>query len=58
METGARCDYKDSLLRQIVFIVPVLNLLVILVEIVLVLSDEKGIRLGDKIAKTMVIEEA
>ncbi|MCK4936770.1 MAG: RDD family protein [Elusimicrobiales bacterium] len=56
-ETGTRCNYKDSVIRQIVFVVPILNFLVALVELVVVLSDDKGIRLGDKLAKTMVIEE-
>ncbi|MEA3307826.1 MAG: RDD family protein [Elusimicrobiota bacterium] len=56
-ETGERCNYKDSVLRQILFIIPIVNLLIALIEFVLVLTDTKGIRLGDKIAKTMVIEE-
>ena len=56
-ETGARCNYKDSVLRQILFIIPLVNLLIAFVELILVLTDSKGIRLGDKIAKTMVIEE-
>ncbi|MBU2530782.1 MAG: RDD family protein, partial [Elusimicrobia bacterium] len=57
-DTGARCSYKDSVLRQILFIIPIVNLLIALIEVILVLTDTKGIRLGDKIAKTMVIEEA
>ncbi|MCG2726446.1 MAG: RDD family protein [Elusimicrobia bacterium] len=56
-ETGLRCNYKDSALRQILFIIPIVNMLIALIEIVLVISDDKGIRLGDKIAKTMVIED-
>lgn len=58
LATKARCTYVDSLLRQILFIIPLVNVVIAIIEFVLVLVDPKGIRLGDKIAKTMVIESA
>lgn len=58
LATKQKCTYVDSLLRQILFIIPLVNIVIALIEFVLVLVDPKGIRLGDKIAKTMVIESA
>jgi len=56
--TGQRCTYVDSLLRQFMFIIPIINIFAVILEFILVLANDKGIRLGDKLAKTMVIEEA
>ncbi|MBD3388756.1 MAG: hypothetical protein GF416_06775 [Candidatus Altiarchaeales archaeon] len=47
------CSYKDSLIRNITFVIPVLNL----VELVMPFVDAEGLRFGDKIAKTQVVEE-
>lgn len=68
---GAPCDYVTSVLRNLPFIVPALLmikpgigwvlgsvvwLVVFTVEVLLVIADEKGLRIGDRIAKTSVVE--
>ena len=71
VETGRRCDYVLSIKRNLPFIIPmifmvipvvgwiigaVLYLVAIIIEIILVITDENGERIGDKIAGTRVIE--
>jgi uncharacterized RDD family membrane protein YckC len=68
---NAPCDYGTSLLRNLPFLVPallmirpgigwifgsVLWLAVLVVEILLVIADENGQRIGDRLAKTQVIQ--
>lgn len=52
-ETGAKCSYVDSLLRNVVALVPVVGI----IELIIPFIDEEGKRFGDKIAKTQVVEE-
>jgi uncharacterized RDD family membrane protein YckC len=52
VKDGAPCKYMDSLLRNITLIVPLLNI----VDLVMGLVDAEGKRIGDKIAKTHVVE--
>jgi len=65
--TGSPCTFKDSILRNstfavgyVLWIVPFIGWIFILiisaVEFVLVLGSKDGMRLGDEIAKTAVIE--
>ena len=71
VETGKNCDYGLSIKRNLPFIIPmifmvipvvgwiigaVLWIIALIIEIVLVITDENGERLGDKIAGTRVIE--
>jgi len=71
MPDGAPCDYGTSLLRNLPFIVPplvmirpgigwffgsVIWLAVFVVETLLVIADEGGQRIGDRLAKTTVID--
>ena len=71
VETGQRCDYVLSIKRNLPFIIPmifmvipvagwliggILYLVAIIIEIILVVTDENGERIGDKIAGTRVIE--
>lgn len=71
MPDGAPCDYGTSLLRNLPFVVPALLmikpgmgwivgsvvwLVVFMVEVLLVIADEDGQRIGDRLAKTAVIE--
>ena len=73
VETGGSCDYLLSIKRNLPFIIPmifmvvpvigwiiggILWLVALIIEIVLVITDENGERLGDKIAGTRVIEIA
>ncbi|MDA8242372.1 MAG: RDD family protein [Nitrospiraceae bacterium] len=66
-ETGGPCSFKDSILRNCTFgvgyalwIVPFIGwifiVMVSVVEFLLVLGSKDGMRLGDEIAKTVVIE--
>ncbi len=65
--TGSPCTFRDSILRNstfavgyVLWIVPFIGWIFILiisaVEFVLVLGSKDGMRLGDEIAKTAVIE--
>jgi uncharacterized RDD family membrane protein YckC len=68
---GEPCDYVTSILRNLPFAVPALIMMrpgmgwvvgsliwgaVFLVEVLLIIADEKGERLGDRLAKTSVVE--
>ncbi len=66
-ETGGPCSFKDSILRNSTFgvgyalwIVPFIGwifiVIVSVIEFLLVLGSKDGMRLGDEIAKTVVIE--
>ena len=71
VETGGNCDYVLSIKRNLPFIIPmifmvipvvgwiigaVLWVIALIIEVILVITDENGDRLGDKIAGTRVIE--
>jgi uncharacterized RDD family membrane protein YckC len=71
MPGGESCDYTTSVLRNLPFVVPALIMIrpgmgwvlgsliwiaVFAVETLLVIADEKGERLGDRLAKTTVVE--
>ena len=49
---GSRCDFLSSALRNVTLLVPPL----IPIEFVLAVVDREGIRVGDRIAKTQVVE--
>ncbi len=66
-ETNRPCTFRDSILRNstfavgyVLWIVPVIGWLFIVVvtviEFILILGSKDGMRLGDEIAKTAVIE--
>jgi len=70
---GKPCDYLTSLLRNLPFAVPALIMVrpvkgwilgsfiwgaLFLVEILLIIVDENGVRLGDRLAGTAVVEAA
>jgi uncharacterized RDD family membrane protein YckC len=50
-------DPAVSAKRNFLFVIPVIGFFALIVEGIKVLSDAKGIRFGDQIAKTMVIDE-
>ncbi len=56
LETGRPCTRIGSAKRNIIFIVPLLNLVVIPFEAVAVVRDKQGQRLGDRLAQTQVVE--
>jgi len=49
---GSTCDYVSSALRNITIIIPFIGV----IELILPLTDSQGYRMGDKIAKTQVVE--
>jgi len=66
-ETYGPCTFKDSILRNstfavgyVLWIVPLIGwifiLIISIVEFILLLGSKDGMRLGDEIAKTAVIE--
>ena len=71
MPDGAPCDYGTSLLRNLPFVVPALLMMrpgigwvfgsviwaaIFVLEVLLVIADENGQRIGDRLAKTQVIQ--
>jgi len=56
VNTGKRCNFFNSIIRNIFIAIPVLNTFGIPFEFFCILKNIKGIRLGDKIAKTQVVE--
>lgn len=52
-KNGGRCGYGCSLLRNLPLMIPLWNL----VEIYLVLFGSRGLRTGDRLAGTAVVEE-
>jgi uncharacterized RDD family membrane protein YckC len=71
MPDNGPCDYGTSLLRNLPFVVPALLMIkpgvgwilgsvvwlaAFALEVLLVITDEKGQRIGDRLAKTQVIE--
>jgi uncharacterized RDD family membrane protein YckC len=68
LESGQACGYRESILRNAPFAVGyilmampligfVFPLVILVFESLLMLGDERGLRLGDDFAKTRVIEE-
>jgi uncharacterized RDD family membrane protein YckC len=49
---GSRCDLISSAMRNITLLIPILNIL----ELILAVADREGKRIGDKIARTHVVE--
>src|SRR3972149_8066343 len=64
---GGLCTYKDSILRNIsiavgyaLFFIPyvgwILTIVIYLIEGLIIIGNEKGLRIGDELAKTYVTE--
>jgi uncharacterized RDD family membrane protein YckC len=53
---GSKCDFVSSALRNITL--PVFSIIppLYLIELLLPLVDKEGLRLGDRVAKTQVVE--
>ncbi|MBI5096956.1 MAG: RDD family protein [Nitrospirae bacterium] len=67
-EGGGMCAYRDSILRNltmgigyILFFIPyigwLLTLIIYSIEGLIIIGNEKGLRIGDEVAKTWVIED-
>src|SRR5688572_30802468 len=56
LETGRPCSRTGSIRRNVMFLVPGLNLVAIPYEALAVVRDPQGQRLGDRLAQTQVVE--
>ncbi len=71
-ETGAPCDFRQSLIRNapigvifMLYLIPFIGwflalaggLVILSFEAYFILSDEKGLRVGDHLANTIVVEK-
>jgi len=67
--TGELCTYKESILRNLTvaagylfFFIPyvgwLFTLAIFVVEALVIIGNEKGLRIGDELAKTIVIENS
>jgi uncharacterized RDD family membrane protein YckC len=56
LETGRPCSRTASARRNLLFLVPGLNLVAIPYEALAVVRDPQGQRLGDRLAQTQVVE--
>ncbi|MDD5772627.1 MAG: RDD family protein [bacterium] len=49
--------FRESILRNFFFIIPIINYLMIAVELFLIYWDPDGSRIGDKIAMTQIVDD-
>lgn len=49
--------FRESILRNFFFIIPIVNYLMIALELFLIYWDTDGTRIGDKIAMTQVLDD-
>ncbi len=56
LRSGNRGQITDSICRNIVFAVPGMNLVAIPFELTQIANDHQGIRIGDRLAGTQVID--
>jgi len=56
LTNGKPCKISQSILRNILFIIPGINIVSFFFEVFVIYKDKKGIRLGDRLANTQVIE--
>lgn len=58
VDTGRRCGAVGSLKRNLMLIVPGVNVIAMVLEARTLVSDPQGQRLGDRLAQTQVVEGA
>ena len=54
--TGRPCSRSESVRRNLLFLVPGLNVVAVILETVTSVRDPQGLRLGDRLAGTQVVE--
>ena len=54
--TGRPCSRAESVRRNLLFLVPGLNVVAVILETVTTVRDPQGLRLGDRLAQTQVVE--
>jgi len=56
LETGRPCSVADSLKRNLVFLFPGVGVVAAILETVTMIRDPSSYRLGDRVARTQVVE--
>ena len=56
LDTGRPCGAKASVWRNVVLLVPGVNVVAIVLEPLTIARDPQGLRLGDRVAQTQVVE--
>jgi uncharacterized RDD family membrane protein YckC len=56
LSDGKPCSLSRSILRNLFFIIPGMNIVAFVFETYYSIKDKQGIRLGDKFAMTQVVE--
>lgn len=56
LETGRPCTLGGSVRRNVVWLFPGVNVVAVLLEAITVVRDPQGHRLGDRLARTQVVE--
>ena len=56
LESGRPCTRAGSVRRNVIFLVPGLNIVAAILETVTMIRDPQGQRLGDRLAHTQVVE--
>ncbi|HEY7187920.1 MAG TPA: RDD family protein [Vicinamibacterales bacterium] len=56
LETGKRATLRASLRRNVMLIVPGINIAAVALEFMAIVRDPQGQRLGDRLAQTQVVE--
>jgi hypothetical protein len=56
VETGRPCGRGGSIRRNLLFLVPGLNVVAAVLETITALRDQQGQRLGDRLAQTQVVD--
>jgi uncharacterized RDD family membrane protein YckC len=56
LETGQPCTWMGSVFRNFFLLIPGLNLVTMALEVVAIVRDRQGQRLGDRLARTQVVE--
>jgi len=56
LSDGKPCSISRSILRNIFFVIPGINIVALIFEVYYCIKDKQGIRLGDKFAMTQVVE--
>jgi len=55
VRNGKPCTLKQSMLRNMIFVIPGLNLPGLIYELIVTKRDPKGIRIGDRLSETQVV---
>ena len=57
LQDESQATYRESILRNFFFIIPIVNIIMIAVELFFISQDTDRYRIGDKIALTHVVDD-